>query len=227
MKVSIIIPAFNEKDYIAKTLEKAKGLEFDNLEKEIIVVDDGSTDETAEILKNQSGIELIILEKNQGKGRALAAAFKKATGEIIAIQDADWEYEPLELPALVKLLLEQKAQAVFGSRMKGGNPIGHWRYYFGNLLISFLVNLFYFSRLSDVETGHKVFYKSALGNLDLGEKGFGVEIEITARLLKNGNKILEKPIVYRPRKFSQGKKIKWHDGLMALWLIIKYRFVKI
>lgn len=227
MKISIIIPVYNEKDYIIPTLERVKELNFNNLEKEIIVVDDGSIDGTSEILKSQIGINLISNEKNLGKGGALRLGFEKAQGEIIAIQDADLEYDPRELTKLIEPILNQKAKAVYGSRMSNNNPIGHWRYYFGNLLISFLVNLFFGCNLTDVETGHKVFLKSIVDGLNLKEKGFGVEIEITAKLLKNKIEIIEMPIIYQPRKFSQGKKIKWHDGLCAIWLIAKYRFSKL
>lgn len=227
MKVSVIIPVYNEKEYILKTIKAVKALDFVNLEKEIIVVDDGSDDGTPEILKLEPGIKIILSAKNYGKGHALKIGLAQATGDIIALQDADLEYNPLDLSLSVNQIINNNAQVVFGSRMKGNNPIGHWRYYLGNLLISFLVNLFFDSHLSDIETGHKVFLKSIIKNIDFKEKRFGFEVEITAKILRKKIIVTEVPIGYSPRKFNQGKKIKWLDGLEAIWLIIKYRFIKL
>ncbi len=223
----MVIPVYNEQEYILKTIEAVRALDFGGWEKEIIVVDDGSSDRTPDILKSESGIKIILSDKNHGKGHALALGFNQATGDIIAIQDADLEYCPSNLIGLINQIVNNKAQVVFGSRMKGNNPIGHWRYYLGNLFVSFLLNLFFNARLSDVETGHKVFLRSVISDIDFKEKGFGFEIEFTARVLRKKILITEMPIIYSPRKFCQGKKIKWLDGLEAIWLIIKYRFIRL
>ncbi|MFA6382761.1 MAG: glycosyltransferase family 2 protein [Candidatus Buchananbacteria bacterium] len=222
-KISIVIPVYNEKDYILKTLERVEKLSFSGLEKEIIVVDDGSTDGTTEILKSLESKYKIIYQNNGGKGAALRAGFTTSTGEIIAIQDADLEYDPAEIVRLIKPIIDGKSEVVYGSRMLGHNPIGHRRYYLGNELISWLTNVLYRSHLTDVETGHKVFKKSILENLNLQENDFGFEVEFTAKILKNQIPILELPISYAPRKFDEGKKINWQDGLKALWLLVKYR----
>jgi glycosyltransferase involved in cell wall biosynthesis len=224
-RYSVVIPVYNEKDYILETLKKVDDISVAGWEPEVIVVDDGSTDGTRDILKDQVGRRRIIfLNKNQGKGAALRAGFAAATGEIIVIQDADQEYDPGEIPKIIAPLIAGQAQVVFGSRMIGHNPIGHLRYYLGNRLIALFMNIFFNSRLSDVETGTKAFFKNVLDQLVLCENRFGFEAEFTAKILKKKILIRELPISYRPRKFSQGKKIRWTDGLRAIWLIFKFRF---
>lgn len=225
MKVSIVIPVYNEKNYILKTLEKVKTFDLKGLDKEIIVVDDGSTDGTKEILKKVgSDYKIIFHHKNHGKGAALKTGFKNCTGEIIAIQDADLEYNPDEIPKLIALILAGQTEVVYGSRMMGKNPIGHWRYYLGNKLISFCCNFLYQGGLTDIETGQKVFLRQVLEKISLEQADFGFEVELTAKILKNKITILELPVGYLPRRFSEGKKINWLDGIKALWLLVKYRF---
>ena len=225
MKVSVIIPVFNEKDFIVTILDKLEQVSFFPAVKEVVIVDDCSTDGTKTILENfQDKYKIIFHHKNQGKGAALKTGFKNATGDIIAIQDADLEYNPQDLKKLVVVILAEEAQVVYGSRMTAKNPVGHYAYYLGNKLISLLTRILYGSKLTDVETCYKVFKKEILDNLNLEEDDFGFEVEFTAKVLKSGLTIKELPISYNPRKFSQGKKISWQDGIKAIGLLFKYRF---
>lgn len=225
MKISIIIPVFNEKEFIVEILEKVEQVNFLGLEKEIVVVDDCSTDGTRHILEGlQQQYKVFFHDKNQGKGAALKTGFKNSTGDIFAIQDADLEYDPNDLKKLVEAVLSGETEVVYGSRMIAKNPIGHYAFYLGNKVISFLTRLLYGVTLTDVETCYKVFKKEVLEHLSLQENDFGFEVEFTAKVLKNNIKIKELPISYNPRKFSQGKKISWRDGLKAIWLLFKFRF---
>ncbi len=226
IKLSIVVPVYNEKNYIINILKKVRELNIENVEKEIIVVDDKSTDGTADILKslNNDDYKIIFSQKNEGKGSALRKGFLQATGDIIAIQDADLEYDPKDLKKLVEEILSGREKVVYGSRMTGNNPIGHISYYIGNKLISFLANFLYQNKISDVETCYKVFKAEIIKNLKLQQNDFAFEVEVTAKILKQGIKIKELPISYNPRKFSEGKKIKWIDGVKAILLLIKYRF---
>lgn len=222
--ISIVIPVYNEKKYILEILKRVEAVEI-NLEKEIIIVDDGSNDGTSEILAQlKDRYKILFHEKNLGKGAALKTGFTQASGEIIAIQDADLEYDPRELAKLVEPILQDQTQVVYGSRIKGKNKIGHLRYYLGNILISAWANVLYGQRLSDVETCYKVFKKEVLDKIEIESLDFGFEAEFTAKVLKNKFSIIELPISYQPRSFKEGKKICWRDGIKALWLLIKYRF---
>ena len=222
-KVSIIVPVYNERAYILPVLTQLAAVPLPA--KEIIVVDDGSTDGTSDLLQHlhQPDCQVIFLPVNRGKGAAIRAGLKRASGEIIAIQDADLEYQPADLPRLIQPIVDHKTLVAYGSRIQAANPIGHWRYYWGNRLIAWLTNILYGSQLTDVETGYKVFHRSVLDQLTLTIDDFGFEAELTAKILKKGFRILEQPIHYSPRRFNQGKKIRWTDGLRAIWLLIKYR----
>ncbi|MDD2807254.1 MAG: glycosyltransferase family 2 protein [Patescibacteria group bacterium] len=223
--VSIVVPVYNERAYIAKILNQLDELVFRGNAKEIIVVNDCSTDGTTEIL-NQfvDRFKIYNHKTNCGKGEALKTGFAKCRGDIIAVQDADLEYNPADLIESVALLNSTEARVVYGSRMMAHNPVGHWAYYFGNRLISFLTRWLYAAKITDVETGHKVFRREVLELMKLENNDFGFEVEFTAKLLKQGIKIMERPISYQPRQFNEGKKIGWRDGLKAVWLLIKYRF---
>jgi len=224
-KISIIIPVFNEKRYVAELISRVQGVNFAGLEKEIIIIDDGSNDGTREILEQFLDRHKIIFHsKTQGKGAALRSGFKISTGDIIAVQDADLEYNPEDLNKLAVPIVAGQAKVVYGSRMIGKNPIGHLAYYFGNKFISLIARILYNCRLTDIETCYKVFSRDVLTNFDLESNDFGFDPEFTAKVLKNKIAIIELPISYSPRKFNQGKKIGWHDGLKAIWLLIKYRF---
>ena len=225
-KVSIVIPIYNEKRTILKILEKVEKSNTLGLEKEIILVDDGSTDGTREILKNlESKYQIIYHQQNSGKGAAVRTGFKKTTGDIVLIQDADLELNPENYPQIIRPILEGQTEVVYSSRYQEYNPHHYRHYYLGGKLISFLTNLFYGSKLTDVYCGYKVFKADVLKSLELENNGFGIEQELTIKTLKKGYKIKEVPITYYPRTRQEGKKIRWWDGLKAIWLIIKYKFI--
>ena len=224
MVVSVIIPCFNEKNSIEKIIEKVENTTVP-LE-EIIIVDDLSNDGTREILQkiNNPIIKVFYHTKNKGKGAALRTGFSKAKGEICIIQDADLEYDPSEYPKLIKPILDNKADVVFGSRFKGGDA--HRVVYFwhrvGNGFLTFLSNVFTDINLSDMETCYKVFKKDVIKSIRIRENRFGFEPEITAKIAKKNLRIYEVGISYYGRTYSEGKKITWKDGIRAIYCIIKY-----
>ena len=224
MKVSVVMPVYNEKEFILPALDRLAAINFPGLDKEVIVVDDGSTDGTKELLLKRQTEKVFFHQKNLGKGAALMTGFAQCSGDIIAIQDADLEYDPNDLVKLVELVASGQAPVAYGSRMMGKNPVGHYAYYLGNKLISLVTRILYGAALTDVETGYKVFRKDVLDSVALSEPRFGFEIQFTVNVLKSHLVIKELPIKYAPRQFSQGKKIGWRDGVEALWLLIKYRF---
>ena len=225
MRISIIIPIYNEEKTLLEILERVENANVLGLEKEIILVDDGSTDKTKYILKRlEDKYKVVYHLKNQGKGAAIRTGFKNSAGDLVLIQDADLEYDPCEYPKLIKPVLENNADIVYGSRNLTKNPRFKKTYYWGVRIISFLTNIFYKSKLTDVYTCYKVFRTPVIKSISLENNGFGIEQEITSKLLKKGYKILEVPISYSPRSFKEGKKIKWKDGLIAIWLILKYKF---
>ena len=203
------------------------------IEKEIIVVDDDSKDNTFNLLKQQRGIILIKHEKNKGKGGAMRTGLNVANGDIITFQDADLEYDPNDYKYLIKILLEEGLDIVYGSRFLGKKfkLIGkekiilpfHW---LGNHVLSLVTSTLFGQKITDMETGYKMFRKEVIKNLNLRSNRFEIEPEITAKILKRGYKIKEVPISYNPRNFSEGKKITIKDGLLALFYLIKYRFVE-
>lgn len=227
MKLSIIIPVFNEKHTIQKIIKKVRGLD---LKKEIIVVDDHSTDGTKEILKNypqDEEVKVFFHKKNKGKGSAIRTALPYVKGEVVVIQDADLEYEPENLLNLLKPILENKAEVVYGSRiLDPHNEKSYLRYFLGGKFLTFLANLLYNAKLTDESTCYKMFRAEILKDLDLKCKRFEFCPEVTAKVRKRGVQIFEVPISYIPRKIEHGKKVRWKDGLEAIWTLIKYRFVK-
>jgi len=226
-KVSIIIPVYNEKDTLLKILKKVDDSSVLGLEKEIILVDDGSSDGTRDILKNlENRYKVVYHQKNQGKGAALRTGFKAAEGDIIMIQDADLEYDPAEYPKLLQPILEGKADVVYGSRNLKDNPRFRKSYYWGSIIISKLTNLFYGCHLTDVYTCYKAFKTPILKEMKLESNSFDIEEEMTAKALRKGYKIVEVPINYYPRKIEEGKKIRPKDGLIAIWKIVKYRLCR-
>ncbi len=227
MKVSIIVPVYNEEKTVSTVMSQLKQLDFSGLglSKEIVVVDDASTDMTWHILAHTKGIRLFSHKRNRGKGAAVRTGLKKSSGDIIAIQDADLEYNPNEFLLLVKPILARKADVVYGSRFKGSIVGRHFLLHeIGNRALSLATAIMYFHWISDMETCYKVFKKQVLKGMKLRSQRFDFEPEITAKILKRGYKILELPITYSARTKSEGKKIGIGDGLIALKTLIKYRF---
>lgn len=230
IKLSIIIPAYNEEKTIKEIINRVVKVPLDNIKKEIIIVDDFSTDKTREILKKikNSNIKIFYHLKNIGKGGAIRTALKHARGDIILIQDADLEYKPAEYLKLLTPIIKGNKDVVYGTRLvyiksiKRNMNIVH---FIGNLFLTFMTNILYGSKISDMETGYKVMKKEVLSKIKLNAKRFDFEPEITAKILKQGYKIYEVPITFRARKFKEGKKITWRDGIKAIYYLIKYRFV--
>lgn len=225
MKLSIIIPSFNEAATIGRIIQQVKNQNFKNITKEIIVVNDGSTDSTKKILSRQKNIKVISLSKNQGKGAAIRAGIKQATGAYVLIQDADLEYDPIDIQSLLDPILNKKAEVVYGSRFLGPHKNMLFWHLMGNKFLSFITNFLYNTTLSDMEVGYKLIPKKLLDSITLKENRFGFEPEITSKILKQGIRIYEVPISYSGREFSEGKKITWVDGLIAFFLLFKYRFL--
>ena len=224
MQVSVIIPCFNEKNTITKIIEKVENASV--FLKEIIIVDDFSTDGTREILErvNNPIIKIYFHPKNKGKGAALKTGFSKVNGDICIIQDADLEYDPIEYPKLIKPIIDNKADVVFGSRFKGdgAHRVVYFWHRLGNGFLTFLSNLFTDINLSDMETCYKVFRKEVIQSIRIKENRFGFEPEITAKVAKMNLRIYEVGISYYGRTYSEGKKITWKDGIIAIYCIIKY-----
>jgi glycosyltransferase involved in cell wall biosynthesis len=225
MKVSIVIPCYNEKNTIEKIVESVRGAPVEN--KEIIVVDDGSNDGTQTLLRDKlSGAvdQIIYHPANQGKGAALRTGFEAASGDIILVQDADLEYSPEEYPVLLEPIISGKADAVFGSRFMGGRPhrvVFFW-HMVGNRFLTLLSNMFTNLNLTDVETGYKAFRAPLIKSIQIEENRFGFEPEVIAKLAKKRCRIYEVGISYYGRTYEEGKKIGWRDGLRALYVIVKY-----
>jgi len=223
MKLTVIVPIFNEKNSILEIYERIKSV---NIDKEIILVDDCSIDGTRDIIKNLGAddIKVYFHEENMGKGAAIRTGFQKATGDILLIQDADLEYDPAEYPKLLKPILDGKADVVFGSRFAGGEAhrvLFFW-HMVGNKFLTLLSNMFTNLTLTDMETGYKVFKREVYEKISIEENRFGFEPEITAKVAKLRARIYEVGISYSGRSYAEGKKIGWKDGLSALRCIIKY-----
>jgi glycosyltransferase involved in cell wall biosynthesis len=226
MRISVVIPAYNEMHTIRSILARVQNT---NRVDEILVVDDGSTDGTRDILKELDGsglIRVILHEKNQGKGAAVMTGVRQASGDVIIIQDADLEYDPRDYPALLQPIDEGIADVVYGSRFLGAarRPTMFW-HMIANKLLTLMTNLLYNNILTDMETGYKVFRREVVSNFEIHARRFDFEPEFTAKILKGKVRIFEVPITFNPRDYSEGKKIKFKDAIEAVWTLLKYRFM--
>ncbi len=222
--ISVVIPVFNEKDTISTLLDKVRATP---LEKEIIVVDDASTDGTRDVLakEEERGVRVVYHEVNRGKGAALRTGFRHVTGDIVIVQDADLEYNPAEYPRLLEPILDGRADVVYGSRFLGGpHRVLYFWHYVGNRLLTLLSNMTTNLNLTDMETCYKVFKTEVLERIELKSDRFGFEVEFTAKVAKLRCRIYETPISYSGRSYLEGKKIGWRDGIAALIHIIRFRF---
>ena len=224
-RVSFIVPAYNEAATIADVLKRVEALDFD---KQIIVVDDGSTDDTPRVLEDWAGRDGIQLvrQENRGKGAAIRAAIPLLDGDITVIQDADMEYDPADVPELIEPIMRGSADVVFGSRLSGGRPQRAYLFWHlvGNRFLSLLTNVLYNTTLSDMETGYKAFRTEVLRSLDLREDDFAIEPEMTAKVCKRHLRVYELPISYYGRTYAEGKKITWRDGFKAMFVLVRVRF---
>jgi len=226
VRLSVVIPVYNEVHTIEKLLRRVREIQ---LALEVIVVDDGSTDGTRDVLPRFEGDlidRLILHERNRGKGAALRTGFAAATGDVVVVQDADLEYDPAELPMLLRPILSGKADAVYGSRFLGGpHRVLFFWHSVGNRFLTLMSNMFTDVNLTDMETCYKMVRRELLASLPLTAERFGIEPELTARLAQAGARIYELPISYDGRSYAEGKKIGWKDGVSALWCIWKYNLL--
>jgi glycosyltransferase involved in cell wall biosynthesis len=226
-KLSVVVPVFNERNTVVEVLRRMRSVELpDGIEREIIVVDDGSNDGTRDVLRQlgDSTVRVVMHERNRGKGAAVRTGFTHATGEYILIQDADLEYDPEDWPKLLNPVLRGKARVVYGSRFTGERRNMMLLHWIGNRFLSMTTNVLFNTTLSDMETCYKLLERDLVESLGLQSDRFDIEAEISAKILKRGIRIYEVPISYSGREFDEGKKITWRDGFAALWALVKYRF---
>lgn len=226
MKLSIIIPSYNEAPTLPKIVKKILSLKLSGSNIEVIVVNDGSKDNTGQVLKEflkDKRVKVIVNQKNLGKGASVLKALKIAKGDIILIQDADLEYDPVDIPRLLAPFKDKNIQVVYGSRVLNKNPISHWTFNLGGKLITQLTNFLFDTKITDEPTGYKIFRVKLLKGLKLKARRFEFCAEVTAKIAKRKIKIVEVPINYKPRPVSE-KKIKWYDGLATIYYLFKYRF---
>ncbi len=232
-KLSIVIPAYNEKNTIAEILKKIEAVNLGNIEKEIIIVDDGSTDGTREILRGleRSGkYKIIYQEKNKGKGAAIRAGFKEAAGDFVIIQDADLEYDPEDYPAMLKPALNGRSEVMLGVRIQPDSDEKkhrslYWLSWFGNKFITWTTNWLYWNNAGEYEACYKVFSKRLIDAIKVRTDNFDFDNELVCKILKKGYKTVDVPVHYYPRSYEEGKKINWRHGVLILWTIVKYRFI--
>ena len=222
--LSVVMPVYNERATIDEIIERVMHVP---MRIELIIVDDCSKDGTREhlvALQRQFGFTLMLQEHKQGKGAALRRGFAAVTGDIVVVQDADLEYSPEEFPMLVEMIVDGRADVVYGSRFLGRHRVFLFTHYLGNRLLTLLTNVLYNTMLTDMETCYKVMRREVLSGMNLQSNGFGIEPEMTAKIFKRGFRVYEVPITYDGRSYEEGKKIGWKDGVVALWVLLKYRF---
>ncbi len=222
--LSVVMPAYNERATIDEIVARVLAVP---LRIELIVVDDASTDGTRERLQElqrEHAFKLVLQPRNGGKGAALRAGFAEVTGDLVVIQDADLEYSPEEYPSLIELICAGRADVVYGSRFLGRHRVFLFTHYLGNRLLTLITNVLYNTMLTDMETCFKVMRVEVLRSFRLEANGFGIEPELTAKICKRRYRVYEVPITYDGRGYDEGKKITWRDGLVALWVLLKYRF---
>ena len=230
MKLSIIVPVYNEEKTLEKIIDRVEKVRIKEVEKELIIVDDGSADFTWKVINKlkakYNNIKIFKHEKNKGKGAAIKTGLGHFSGDIIVIQDGDLEYNPEDFKKLIKPILSRKTKVVYGSRMLG-HVTGFiiTSHYYGNKFLTFLTKLLYGQKITDMETCYKMMTKDVVKNIKLESNRFDFEPEITAKIIKKGHKILEIPIDYHCRTFKEGKKINWRDGIIAIYKLLKYRFL--
>jgi glycosyltransferase involved in cell wall biosynthesis len=234
MKLSIVIPAYNEEATIEAIVRRVQAVDLGPVEKEIIVVNDGSTDNTAGVLKGLPAIRHISHERNAGKGAALTTGFQSATGDIVIIQDADLEYDPDDYPSVIRPIVEGRSDVVMGSRFILYKPkfLGKRRspyisHYIGNMLVTSITNLLYGQRFTDYEGCYKAFRRTVTAATPVRAKGFEFDNELICKLMRKGTRIVEVPIRYTPRSYESGKKITWRHGVIMIWTIAKWRVLPI
>ena len=228
MQLSIVIPVYNEEDTLREILSQVRAVTLPDMDREILVVDDGSTDGSRAILAEeaeQGDLRVFHHDANRGKGAAVRTAIEQATGDMLVIQDADLEYDPRDYPALVQPIVEGRVAVVYGSRFLGPRKAMLFWHMLGNKFLTLTTNVLYNTILSDMETCYKCFRADVIKDIPLRSRRFEFEPEVTAKVLKRGHRIFEVPISYYGREYHEGKKITWRDAPLAFWTLIKYRFV--
>jgi glycosyltransferase involved in cell wall biosynthesis len=224
--LTVVMPVYNELATVEEVVRRVLALP---LRVQLVVVDDCSTDGTGELLarlRDELAFTLVRQPKNQGKGAALRTGFTHVSGDLVVIQDADLEYSPEELPGLIELICDGRADVVYGSRFLGRHRVFLFTHYLGNRLLTSLTNVLYNTMLTDMETCYKVMRAEVLRSMTLQSNGFGIEPELTAKIFKRHLRVYEVPISYDGRGYDEGKKIGWRDGVVAVWVLLKYRFTE-
>ena len=224
--LSVVMPVYNELASVEEMIRRVLAV---NMRIQLVVVDDASTDGTGPVLdqlQHELGFTLLRQPRNSGKGAALRRGFAAVTGDLVVVQDADREYSPEEFPDLVELIVKGRADVVYGSRFLGRHRVFLLTHYLGNRLITFIANVLYNTMLTDMETCYKVMRVEVLRSMTLQSNGFGIEPEITAKVFKRGYRVYEIPVTYDGRGYEEGKKITWRDGVVAIWVLLKYRFTE-
>jgi glycosyltransferase involved in cell wall biosynthesis len=224
--LSVVMPVYNERATVEEMIRRVLAV---RMRIELIVVDDGSSDGTREILgalARELPIKLVLQPANAGKGAALRRGFEDVTGDVVVIQDADLEYSPEEFPQLMELIAQGRADVVYGSRFLGRHRVFLFTHYAGNRFLTLITNVLYNTMLTDMETCYKMMRTEVLRSMSLRSNGFGIEPELTAKIFKRHYRVYEIPITYDGRGYEEGKKITWRDGIVALGVLLKYRFTE-